>query len=591
MAADNNIGGLPGILRLTSDTRRRIYLHAGLAYQDHDFVAVPGVYNLGERTVERRHEIDQRCRKFHGLLLSCPTIYAEASTVLYSANWFLIRYQARRSLAPLRSLTPHSLAHLANLKIILNQTSCHEEQQTGEEGHGECCDNGTVKSTTARCDVFEHDHDLPLYTSDSRTEAVLAEWHATATYLAAHIVPGQLELTLVCDVHHENVETAKLVLDSLRLLPRLKDCHIRLCRIREPQLQQLAQDAVLRARGLLSAEHLAASSGSAPRLINLPRELQLRILEHTDLVTPHKEVMWRRGSHGYYRASAGYYTPGTNRPPEIHHGYQFICCVGTPWPHPSNGCCCRQRHAAVSSRCKCWAPPTPLFRVCRTLYLEANRVLYSENRFIVIETPFISPFAEWGPGDYPYSVFAASQFLRHVVPRHCLQHIRFLELVFAPFSHLSKPRNGHPALQDWSDTLNWVKQELNLPGLTLRLIMVDEYDEGLQVRREITRAQGKEVLAFYNSILLPIRCLNPVGSEGGLARFYTQMRWPLRWTEWARSKIREKEGWGWLESKERELKRRTEQAIMGERYERVCVAAKEPKASLWTWACPNDSWD
>ncbi|KAK4247869.1 hypothetical protein C7999DRAFT_31680 [Corynascus novoguineensis] len=103
-------------------------------------------------------------------------------------------------------------------------------------------DRETVARNTARaaaatraksdtCYVVSHmyNHDLPLrhISSDSLAKAVLAEWYATAAYLAAHITPGQLELTLVCDVHHtRGAETAEAVLDSLALLPRLKDCHI-----------------------------------------------------------------------------------------------------------------------------------------------------------------------------------------------------------------------------------------------------------------------------------------------------------------------------------------------------------------------------
>ncbi|KAH6854180.1 hypothetical protein B0I37DRAFT_23726 [Chaetomium sp. MPI-CAGE-AT-0009] len=585
MAADNNISGLPGILRLTSDTRRRIYLEAVLAYREYWSETVPGVYDLGGPAVKTQPETGQVFHRFHGLLLSCRTIYTEASALLYSANRFLIHYQTRRSLAPLRALTPHALAHLANLKIILNQISCHDRNAGDKYRDGCCCGGGTTNSAAPCYHIGRHDHDLPLYGSDSLSKNVLAEWRATATYLATHIIPGQLELALVCDVHHENIETAKLVLDSLRLLPRLKDCHIRLCGIREPQLQQLAQDAALRARGILSSEHPAASLVSvSPRLINLPRELQYRILEYTDLITPHKEVMWRRRSRGYYIETPPCYSMGSDCPPEFQHGCQFIQCYETPWPHPSIGCFCRQRHTAVSSRCKCWAPPTALFRICRTLYVEASRVLYGENRFIVIDTPFTNPFSPWGKGDYPYSVFAASRFLRNVVPLHCLQYIRFLEVVFAPFDHLSKPQDGHPALQDWSDTLDWAKQELNLPGLTLRLVVVDECSDGFGGRHTITRAQGKEVLAVYNSIILPVKRLDPAASEGGLGRFYAQLAWPMESTEWAQSKLREEGGKDWLRSKERELKRRAEQAIMGERYERVCVEAKEPEASLWTWA-------
>jgi hypothetical protein len=582
MAADNKISGLPGILRLTPEVRREIYLYAGVECNTgygYYFMRVPGVYNLGESVVEAQREIGSGFKTFYGLLLSCRTIYTEASALLYSENRFVVRYHSRWYLAPLRALTPHALAHLGNLNIILTQTSCHE-QVTGDRGIGICCGDG------ASC-YYAHDHNLPPGKSDAQSKAILAEWNTTVAYLAAHITPGQLELNLVCDVHHTNLKTAKLVLESLRLLPRLKDCHVRLCGTREPELQQLAQDAVLRARGILASDHPVASSASTkPRLISLPREVLLRILEYTDLVTPHKEVMWRQTSRGYYIESAPCYKMmGEVCPPQFHHGCQFVQCWDTEWPYPSNGCFCRQRHSAASSRCRCWAPPTPLFLVCRALYSEANRVFYSKNRFIVIETPFSNPYTPWPQGDYPYNQFAASQFLRRVVPRHCLQYIRFLELVFAPFNHLSKPREGHPALENWYETFTWVKTQLNLPGLILRVVMADSGDEGPEGSWDMTEAQGIDVLTVYQSIILPVQLLDPEASDVGLARFYAELAWPFQWTGAARRKRKQKGGKEWLKSKDRELKVWAEEYIMGERYERVHAAANEPQASLWTWAC------
>ncbi|KAL2131696.1 hypothetical protein VTI74DRAFT_4715 [Chaetomium olivicolor] len=189
------------------------------------------------------------------------------------------------------------------------------------------------------------------------------------------------------------------------------------------------------------------------------------------------------------------------------------------------------------------------------------------------------------PGDYPYGSFTASQFLRHVVPLHCLRYIRFLELVFAPFTHLSRPRDKHTALQDWSETVDWVKHQFNLPGLTLRLIMGGNGDLRPEGSGEMTRAQGKEVLATYNRILSPLRRLDAT-SDGGLARFYAELAWPYRWTRCVTNKLGEEDALDWLDSKDRELKRRAEQFVMGERYDDgISEEAAEPQRSVWMSAC------
>ena len=316
MAPDGRVADLPvpGLLRLAPETRRCIYQHAGLAYKQHYDLTAPAVYDLGEPSSSA---------SFYGLLSSRRTIHVEASALLYSANRFIIRYQPRRSLTPIRALTPRTLACLTNLKVVLNQTSCHHRLGAGDEGYVRCC--GNDDSASAPCCTVWHvnNHDMPLDGSVALTNALLEEWRTTAAYLASHVVPGQLELTLVCDVHHGDPETAKRVLDGLRLLPVLKDCHIRLCGTSEPQLQQLAQEAALQACGITSC-----GSSATPHLLKLPRELQLRILEYTDLVTPYKEVVWRRASGGY-RIERGPCAELLRRhpcPPEFHHACQFNQC-------------------------------------------------------------------------------------------------------------------------------------------------------------------------------------------------------------------------------------------------------------------------
>jgi hypothetical protein len=145
MASEPRDPDLPGILRRTPAIRRRIYL-----YVDHRLSrwaeyhrTLHGVYNLGDqyepkapiRRFDRAPPAPRR--DFHGLLLSCRTIYTEASASLYSSHWYLVRYHAAQSLAPLRALSPTSIASLTNLRVILNECSCHGLGDS--EGYDQCC--------------------------------------------------------------------------------------------------------------------------------------------------------------------------------------------------------------------------------------------------------------------------------------------------------------------------------------------------------------------------------------------------------------------------------------------------------------------
>ncbi|KAH6623936.1 hypothetical protein F5144DRAFT_584797 [Chaetomium tenue] len=610
MAADTH---LPGILRLSPEIRHRIYLELDLGQIEYYAHTAPAIYELGGPS--RPGEEDFRPAAFYGLLLSCRIIYLEASSLLYSENWFIIYYQPLRGLSSLRALTPHALASLTNLKVVLNQTSCHV-QGFDSYGYGYCCGRGWAYGSGqgkprvsdpkllrgCLSQYHEGDHDFPLDRSNTRAGEVLAEWQKTASYLAPHIVPGKLELSLVCDVRHTEVQIARRVLEGLYLLPRLKDCHFRLSETPDKLLQHITDSAVLQARHIMSSEAPPSPGPSspmpstnlsppAPRLLTLPPEIRLRILEYTDLVTPSKEVMWhRRISHsGYYVQTPPCYTDDLRDFCDVsvcHGGCQFSHCWKARWAERSNGCFCRLQHTAASSRCKCWVPPTSLFLVCRTVYSEANVVFYSQNRFIIVDGPSSDPLEYWDPGDYPSQSFAASQFLRNVIPRHCLKHLRFLEFTFPRFTPVARPRDGHPAFLDWDTTVEWLKDKLNLRGLTVRLAVTGHLGPGggSQSNYDCTRKQGKEILATYNRILHPLRLLG-TAPDGGLARFYAVLPWPLKWSRLAREQISVK-GWDWLDSKDAELKKRAEKFVMGDRYESVTLATMEPRKSVWNWGRP-----
>ena len=258
---------------------------------------------------------------FHCLLLSCRTIYTEASALLYGRKKFIIRYWERQSLASLRNLTPLSVSKLTYLKIVLNQTSCHYKgpKVWHEDCMGVCDDKRVLNEGDGNKDHRAFDPELckaPLESGQPEAKALLAEWHSTMEYLSSHISPESLDLRIVCDVHHGDVEAALSVAEPMSLLPALRNCHVRLSRVFTPQLYQIAQNTVLQARGISKSPHppsissgtalvqtKKASSCSESRLLALPRELRFRILKYTDLITPWKEVNWSR-----YPSNGGKYT-------------------------------------------------------------------------------------------------------------------------------------------------------------------------------------------------------------------------------------------------------------------------------------------
>jgi hypothetical protein len=480
---------------------------------------------------------------------------------------------------------------------VLNEAACHHLTTHGDIGI--CCVHGREEYTDSFGKQWckrKHGgvHHLPLLSPASEAiqddkkpasaPAVLDEWHSAAARLLSHVAPGRLTLSLVCDIdpqHPQAVEVANSVLAPIRLLPRsyLKECDIRLAKTTDRRLQQLAQDAGSHACGIPTPSATPAPSATTS-LTTLPRELRIKILEYTDLVTPSREVTWSRQDRAY--VIVPYYVDKF-----------FQCWIDRTWDGgpPSNGCFCRRRHAAFSLACKCWAPPGPeLFLVCRALYEDAQFVFFSRNRFIVHDhkpcPPWVLPLLERreeepdGPVPtypYPNERFAVSEFLREVVPTPSLSHLRFLELVFPPYRPGSWPETQHPAMQDWWAAVDWLRDKVNPSGLTLRLMVADLGNSSPETYfRTISAEEGGTVMAAYMDLLQPLTRL----ASDGLARFYAYFPYPWELTE--ESKTRRINEIGWLQGEEEALKEQAERYVMGHRYESLYKDGREePRLSSW----------
>ena len=192
------------------------------------------------------------------------------------------------------------------------------------------------------------------------------------------------------------------------------------------------------------------------------------------------------------------------------------------------------------------------------------------------------------PRSYPADRFAASQFLREVVPAGCLSYLRFIEIAFPPYNHACWPHDDdHPALQDWVATIDWAKDKLNTRGLTLRLTMAGSLllsPQHPDERRNVTQAQGDQVLASYDRILKPLARLG--SGEDGFARFYADFAWPWKWVrpvyDGHRELVEYEDVRMWFKSKEDVLNERAGRLILGDdRYERLRLDGP-PEEMPWT---------
>ncbi|KAH6842494.1 hypothetical protein B0I37DRAFT_314025 [Chaetomium sp. MPI-CAGE-AT-0009] len=459
----------PPLLCLPPVIRHRIYRFLGLA----SWNGSPYTFDLSGpgREIRQFWDWEEQCpHDFHGLLLSCHDIHAEAAALLYSGNRFVLYYTVPGSLQPLLALTATALSSLAALKIVLTQASCH--QQIRNRDGRDCClyqyrsRSNAIPTCNRQYHVRQHQYPLlsPLAAfegdNDPSTGAqtLVREWHAAAGHLSPYVTPGRLELSLVCDIdprHEQAIELARSALEPLLLLPLLRACHIRLCHMPDSRLRQLAQDAALQSYGM-----------------------------------------------------------------------------STP-------------------------------------YLEPSSTKSSTSEILNLNV------------DYPYKRFAATQFLREVIPPHCVAHLRFLELVFPPYLPSTWPQTDHPATRDWCETVGWLRDKINGPGLTLRLVMTKhDYDARPQDNRTITTAEGDMIHRAYMDILQALKRL----AEGtnGLAKFYADLRYPWEQTAESEDQWTGRYEGSWLQERERELKESAERYVMGDRYDNLYANdKKEPQKSLW----------
>ncbi|KAK3905671.1 hypothetical protein C8A05DRAFT_30484 [Staphylotrichum tortipilum] len=153
------------------------------------------------------------------------------------------------------------------------------------------------------------------------------------------------------------------------------------------------------------------------------------------------------------------------------------------------------------------------------------------------------------------------------------------------------PRAEHAAIREWAETVDWMRERLNLPGLTLYLALPTGAGWGHEEEgKDMTQVEGDAVLAGYWRIMEPLTRLGASREDGtGLARFYAELAWPWGWCSWVREKEMNCEvRWDWVASKERQLKEGAERRMMGARYERVCTGPGLPAKSVWPYAYERD---
>ncbi|CAH0050905.1 unnamed protein product [Clonostachys solani] len=199
------------------------------------------------------------------LLLVCKQLHREVEEILYGGNKFVIRAQKEAgSLNVLHTISTNAVRSLRHLLVRLNSWPCIRGHSSPLSSREKCLSCGS--------DASWADLEIP---TDRHSQHIIEAWEAVCGRLAnSGIASGQLHLEFVCDV--EDLQSAQRVLKPLECLPLLKHCNIRLGREPERELCSLAR---------ITSEKLTRKNQNTGgfRFFDLPREIRLRILRHTNL--------------------------------------------------------------------------------------------------------------------------------------------------------------------------------------------------------------------------------------------------------------------------------------------------------------------
>ncbi|KAI0844308.1 hypothetical protein F5Y00DRAFT_249044, partial [Daldinia vernicosa] len=275
--------------------------------------------------------------------------------------------------------------------------------------------------------------------------------------------------------------------------------------------------------------------------MKLPPELRLRVLRHTDLVTPCNEVQWspKNGFH-VVRFGTGTHCcdaiEGSWLTASYSHAWRFWTC--NPSHIDTTGSFCSARHSSYSSSCQCWIPPKALMLVSQSMYAYAIETLYSWNRVIIMSDPNIF-CSNIGSQDLRRRLDISRFFTRHMEPG-ILSHLRSVELVFPGFStgDFFCPQPTDPICADWQFAIDNLRAHANLNAMTLIVHMrlwfgpTDSYVRAIDNRslfhHYLDSCYRMPILVFkaHKAFLKPLKALR----DGGLQRLFIFLEWDWHWS-------------------------------------------------------------
>ena len=406
------------------------------------------------------------------LLFVSRAAHADAEAVLYGRNAFrLVVDRHTREIGVLHRLSDATLRALTSLHLCITTWPCPKGHDLSL-GWRYCF----VCQEPARAD------DCQQY-GERGPEAdryLLSAWYTLAKRLRAHLVPGRVRWSFVCDC--TTPENARKIARYLCGLPRAREAAVRLGRAPQSPTAQIAREAAL---WMVHRRRAPASGPISPSFAELPRELRLQVLVATGLAAasqapfnlPFQRVAFAEGG---FRVA-----------------HRKCCTRCTPTLEP---CCCPTRYAAASASCRCAPQPATLLAVSRTMRTDTYDVLLNAN--VVAFT------------DAPDDTLSALRAL----PPDVLRQFRRVRLELDHREHILEWKT-QGLDSPWRALIAFIQEHFDLARLGLAVNQSNSY-QNLGQPAEPEEAEGPETFRVYARSLLP-----PLRALRGLRSFHVRLGW------------------------------------------------------------------
>lgn len=357
----------------------------------------------------------------------------DVKKIFWSENYFTVAQPDIGGLSFIHSLSPIALRSLTSLSVRLNYWGSKWNWHDGLR------DSYRDKPPCHVC-CPSYGFQDPIRVPRTREEKkLMEEWNKVCNHLAKTIRPGVLKLWIFCDVL--NQEAAEMILKPLSQLPTLRECGIRLSYAPyQGTLEDLATETALR----LTSVPLS-SSKPAFRFLDLPFELQTKILAYTSLISTRHLIWFPKKLPSWPKIAQWDHLEW------VHHRKGFDCCLNCR--SKEEICYCSSKHSAYSTTCTCWTFPKNLFLVSRQFRSLIISIFFSRNKFLIAEKDMVYGDSKSGLHDFLLGI-----------PVEARRHLRYVEW-------LSSPSKSKKDQWDWIRLVDFCADQFDISKFKLIINM------------------------------------------------------------------------------------------------------------------------